>query len=79
MTTSTPITFPKERVESIQTNQYSLNEDESPVSKGSMSLEDSLPGEVLKLKTFGTIFPHHFPKLVAEGAFFVTNHKVINY
>lgn len=37
--------------------------------------EDSLPGEVVNLKTFCTMFPNQFPKISSDGVFAITNYK----
>lgn len=56
-------------------NPLSSNMMVAPTS--ALDSEDALPGETMKLKAFGTIYPHQYSKLVADGSFLITNFKVI--
>ena len=69
--------------EKIGENYEVIEEDPSNLTAqiklmNTISEEDTLPGEVIKLRTFCSICPFQFPKLTVDGAFAITNYKASN-
>ena len=63
----------------ISPNEESISE--ASVSKvvapaAGLDIADALPGEILRYKTFGTIYPIQYSRLSTDGQFIITNYKV---
>lgn len=69
---------------SITDEKIPLNEDMADVmnsnkmapTSNELSEDETLPGEIVKLRANATVYPMQFPKLSTDGYFVITNYKV---